>query len=73
VEAASPSPLRGCVLGAMALLSGQFTEAERRFTEALAQARPESGSRPLAALIASWLAGTYLLLGDGEQGVSFAR
>ncbi|HEV3295816.1 MAG TPA: AAA family ATPase [Streptosporangiaceae bacterium] len=73
VEAASPSPLRGCVLGAMALLSGQFTEAERRFTEALAQARPEPGSRPLAALIASWLAGTYLLLGDGEQGVSFAR
>jgi DNA-binding CsgD family transcriptional regulator len=73
VEAASPSPLRGCVLGAMALLSGQFTEAERRFTEALAQARPDLGSRPLAALIASWLAGTYLLVGDGEQGVSFAR
>jgi DNA-binding CsgD family transcriptional regulator len=73
VEAASPSPLRGCVLGAMALLSGRFAEAERLFTEALAQARADPGSRPLAALIASWLAGTYLLLGDGEQGVSFAR
>ncbi len=73
VEAAGPSPLRGCVLGAMALLSGQFAEAERRFTEAMAQARADPGSRPLAALIASWLAGTCLLLGDGEKGVSFAR
>jgi DNA-binding CsgD family transcriptional regulator len=72
VEAAGPSPLRGCVLGAMALLSGQFAEAEGRFTEALAQARAEPGSRPLAALIASWLAGTYLLLGQGEKGMSFA-
>ena len=67
------SDLRGCVLGAMALLSGQFAEAERRLSEALAQARADPGSRPLAALIASWLAGTHLLLGDGEQGVSFAR
>jgi DNA-binding CsgD family transcriptional regulator len=73
VEAASPSPLRDCVLGAMALLSGRFAEAERRFTEALAQAQADPGSGPLAALIASWLAGTYLLLGDGEKGVSFAR
>jgi DNA-binding CsgD family transcriptional regulator len=73
VEAASPSPLRGCVLGAMALLSGQFGEAERLFTEALAQARTDPDSSPLAALIASWLAGAYLLQGDGEKGVSFAR
>jgi ATP/maltotriose-dependent transcriptional regulator MalT len=72
VEAAGPSPLRGCVLGAMALLSGQFAEAEGRFTEALAQARAVPGSRPLAALIASWLAGTYSLVGDGEKAVSFA-
>jgi len=72
-EAAGPSPLRGCVLGAMALFSGQFAEAERRFTEALAQARADPGSAPLAALIASWLAGTYLILGDGEKGRSLAR
>jgi ATP/maltotriose-dependent transcriptional regulator MalT len=74
VEAAGPSPLRGCVLGAMALLSGQFADAERLFAEALARADPGSGPlAALAALIASWLAGTYLLLGDGEQGVFFAR
>jgi DNA-binding NarL/FixJ family response regulator len=73
VEAATPSPLRGCVLGAMALLSGQFAAAERLFTEALGQARTNPGGAPLAALIASWLAGAYLLQGEGEKGVSFAR
>jgi DNA-binding CsgD family transcriptional regulator len=73
VEAAGPSPLRGCVLGSMALFSGQFAAAERLFTEALAQARTDPDSGPLAALIASWLAGTYLLLGDGAQGMSFGK
>ena len=55
------------------LSAGQFAEAERRFTEALAQARADPDSGPLAALIASRLAGTYLLMGDGEKGVSLAR
>ena len=32
VEAASPSPLRSCVLGTMAFSSGQLAEAERRFS-----------------------------------------
>ena len=49
VEATGPSPLRGCVLGAMALFSGQFAEAEHRFAEALAQARADPGGAPLAA------------------------
>ena len=73
VEAAGPSPLRGLVLGRMALISGQFAEGQRWHAEALAQAREDPGSGPLAALIASSLAGTYLLLGDGEQGLSLAR
>jgi tetratricopeptide (TPR) repeat protein len=73
VEAAGPSPLRGCVLGAMALLSGRFAEAQRLFAEALAQTRADPDSGPLAALIASWLAGAHLLLGDGENGVSYGK
>jgi DNA-binding CsgD family transcriptional regulator len=73
VEAAGPSPLRGCVLGGMAMFSGQFAEAERRFTEALAQAQADPGSGPLAALIAGWLGGTHVLQGDGEKGLSFVR
>ncbi|MFY9929667.1 MAG: AAA family ATPase, partial [Streptosporangiaceae bacterium] len=70
VEATGPSPLRDCVLGAMALFSGQFAEADRRLTGALAQAQADPGSRLLAARIASWLAGTHLLLANGEKGVS---
>jgi hypothetical protein len=39
VEATEPSLLRNCVLGTMAFASGQLLEAERRFSEARAQAR----------------------------------
>jgi len=73
VEAAGPSPLRDFVLGRVANLSGQFAEGQRRYTEALAQAREDPDSGPLAALIAGSLAGTYLLMGEGEKGVSLAR
>jgi DNA-binding CsgD family transcriptional regulator len=73
VEAAGPSPLRSAVLGAMAVFSGQFAEAERRFTEALTQIRDDPGHRPLAALTANWLAGAHLLQGNGEKGMSLAR
>ena len=73
VEAAAPSPLRSCVLGTMAFSSGQLAEAERQFSEALAQARDDPDSQPLAALIANRLAGTYTLLGAGEQVMTFGR
>jgi DNA-binding CsgD family transcriptional regulator len=75
VEAAGPSPLRESVLGVMALLSGQFAEAERRLTGALAQIRAQDdpASLLLAAWTASWLAGTNLLMGHGEKGLSLAR
>jgi DNA-binding CsgD family transcriptional regulator len=73
VEAAAPSPLRSCVLGTMAFSSGQLVEAERWFSQALAEARTGSGSQPLAALIANRLAGTYTLLGKGEKVQAFAR
>ena len=73
VEAAAPSPLRSCVLGTMAFSSGQLAEAERRFGEALAEARDDPDSQPLAAMIANRLAGTYTLLGRGEQVMTFGR
>jgi len=73
VEAASPSPLRGCALGTMAFAAGQLGEAEARFGEALAQAQATPDGRPLAAVVANRLAGTYTLLGDGEKVQSFAR
>jgi DNA-binding CsgD family transcriptional regulator len=74
-EDTSPSPLRSCVLGTMAFSSGQLAEAERQFSEALAAARddPDRRSRPLAAMIANRLAGTYTLLGDGEKVMTFGR
>jgi DNA-binding CsgD family transcriptional regulator len=73
VEAAAPSPLRGCALGTMAFAAGQLGEAETRFSEALAQAQATPDGLPLAAVIANRLAGTYTLLGDGEKVQSFAR
>jgi len=73
VEAAAPSPLRSCVLGTMAFSSGRLAEAERQFSEALAQARDDPDSQPLAAMIANRLAGTYTLLGAGEQVMTFGR
>ena len=73
VEATGPSPLRSCVLGTMALSSGQLGEAERRFSRALAQARSDPDSQPLAALIANRLAGAYVLLGEGEKVQALGR
>jgi DNA-binding CsgD family transcriptional regulator len=73
VQATGPSPLRSCALGMMAFSSGQLGEAEQRFSEALAQARIDPGSQPLAAMIANRLAGTYTLLGDGEKVKTFGR
>jgi DNA-binding CsgD family transcriptional regulator len=73
VEASAPSPLRSGVLGTMAYSSGQLGEAERQFSQALAQARDDPGSQPLAALMANRLASTYTLLGDGEKVMAFGR
>jgi DNA-binding CsgD family transcriptional regulator len=73
VEASAASPLRSCVLGTMAFSVGHLVEAERLFSEALAQARDDPGNQPLAALIANRLAGTYTLLGEGEKVMTFGR
>jgi DNA-binding CsgD family transcriptional regulator len=73
VEAAQPSVLRDAILGALALYAGQFTEAVRLFTGALTQARDDPGQQLLAAQLASWLSGAYLLMGDGKQAVPFER
>jgi DNA-binding CsgD family transcriptional regulator len=67
VEATAPSPARrSFVLGTMACSAGPLAEAEHHLSQALAQARTEAGSRPLAALIASTLAEVYTRLGDGQ-------
>ncbi len=73
VEAAAPSPLRSCVLGAMAFAAGQLGEAELRFRDALDQARDNPDDAPLAAMIANRLAGTYTLLGAGEKVITYGR
>jgi DNA-binding CsgD family transcriptional regulator len=73
VEESAPSPLRDCVLGTMAVTSGQLGEAELRFSQALAQVRDDPDSQPLAALIASRLAAAYALVGDGEKVQALAR
>ncbi len=73
VEGTAPSPLRGCVLGTMAYSSGQLHEAERRFSQALAEAQEDPDSQPMAAQIANRLAGTYTLMGDGENALTFGR
>jgi DNA-binding CsgD family transcriptional regulator len=73
VEESARSPLRSCVLGTMASASGQLVESELRFSKALEQVRNDPDRQPLAALIASRLAGTYTLLGDGEKAQAFGR
>jgi DNA-binding CsgD family transcriptional regulator len=73
VEAAAVSPLRSYVLGTMAVPAGQLREAERWLSQALAQARDDPASRPLAALIANRLAGIFTLLAEGEKVMTFAR
>ena len=73
VEATASSPLRSCVLGTMAFSCGQLAEAEQRFSQALAQARQDPGSEPLAAEIASRLADTARRLGDGQRAQAYGR
>jgi DNA-binding CsgD family transcriptional regulator len=73
VDATAPCPLRSCVLGTMAFAAGQLGEAEMLFSGALAEVRDDPDSQPLAAVIASRLAGTYVLLGAGEKALTLAR
>jgi DNA-binding CsgD family transcriptional regulator len=73
VEAAAPSPLRSCVLGAMAEADGQLGEAERIYGQALAQARDDPASQPLAAKIAARMAGAYTLRGEGDKAMTLGR
>jgi DNA-binding CsgD family transcriptional regulator len=69
----APSALRSCVLGTMALSSGQLHEAEQWLLRALAEARDGPDSQPLATRIASRLTGTYAVLGDGAKVQTFGR
>ncbi len=73
VEAAAPSPLRSCVLGTMAFSSGRLAEAQLLFGEALAQARDDPRSQPLAAVTASRLAIVCALVGDAEKVQALGR
>jgi hypothetical protein len=73
VEETAPSPLRSCVLGTIALSSGQLGEAEQWLSQALEQARADPGSQLLAATIADRLAGAYMILGAGQKVQALAR
>jgi DNA-binding CsgD family transcriptional regulator len=73
VEATAPSPLRSCVLGMMAFSSGQLAEAERCYGQALAEARDDPDSQPLAARIANRLAAVCVLVGDGKKAMTLGR
>jgi DNA-binding NarL/FixJ family response regulator len=73
VEETAPSPLRSCVLATMAVASGQFAEAELQYSEALAGARADPGSGPLAAMIAARLAATYGMVGAGTKVQALGR
>jgi len=68
VEASAPSPLRSCVLGTMAFSSGQLAEAERQFSQALAEARTTPDSRSLATHIPDLHAYCYLALAQYLAG-----
>jgi len=57
----------------MAFASGQLTEAEQRWGEALAQARDDPDRQPLAALIADRLTGLYIIVGEGEKAITLGR
>ncbi len=56
----------------MAFSVGQLGESEQQFIEALAQARDDPDSQPLAATIAERLACTYALQGSGEEVMTLA-
>jgi DNA-binding CsgD family transcriptional regulator len=73
VEAASPSPLRSYAQGALVEADGQLAEAEQLYRQALAEARNDPGSQPLAASIAARLAGTYTLRGEGDKTMALGR
>jgi ATP/maltotriose-dependent transcriptional regulator MalT len=57
----------------MAFSSGQLGEAQLRFSQALAEARDDPDSQPLAALTASRLAATYAFGGDGQKVMTLGR
>jgi DNA-binding CsgD family transcriptional regulator len=73
IESAAPSPLRSCVLGTVAFAGGRLGEAEFRFTDAFEQARTDPAKLALSAVIASRLAGTYTVLGQGAKVMEFGR
>ena len=73
VEACRPSPLRGCVLGSMALDSGQLGEAEVLLLDASKSVGRDPEDAPMAAVIANRLAGVYCLLGRGADAVAAGR
>ena len=73
MEKSAPSALRSCVLGTMAFSSGQLAEAQLLFEQALALARNDTDSQPLAAVIAGRLAIVCALVGDPEKVQALGR
>ena len=73
VDASGESPLRSCVLGAMAFAAGQLGRPSSASAPHLTRRRQNPADQPLAALIANRLAGTYTLLGEGEKVMTWGR
>ena len=73
VEATSPSPLRSCVLGAIAFSSGRLHRGRDPVPRGAGSGRHRPGNRTLSAIIANRLSGTYTLLGEGELVQLYGR
>jgi DNA-binding CsgD family transcriptional regulator/tetratricopeptide (TPR) repeat protein len=73
VEMSAPSALRGCVLGTLALTSGELARAESLLSQALAEARRSPGDERVAATSATRLGFAFALLSDGAKVVELGR
>ncbi len=69
-EASAACCLRSIVLGVMSEVAAQYAEAERRFSEALAEARTDPDDRDRMAAITLRLAIIYARRGEGDRATS---
>ncbi|MEY9931355.1 DNA-binding CsgD family transcriptional regulator [Catenulispora sp. GP43] len=72
VEDCALSPLRGCVLGVMEMLSGRFPAAEARLTEAWREALAEPEPGWVAVLAGTFLATIMIRDGRGAETAEVA-
>ncbi|MFJ2648478.1 AAA family ATPase [Streptomyces sp. NPDC087420] len=73
VEDCSPGPLRGCVLGILDMMAGQFPSAEAHLTRAWREALSAPLADSVAVLAGTFLANITLWHGRGAETVEIAR